>query len=114
MSMLIYFAYSILRSGLKDEEKKAKIGAVYNVFAFAMMIPLIFVIPRMVDSLHPGNGGNPAFKQYDLDKYMRFVFYPAVIGWAMFGIWIATLKVRLELVRYRRENAFQFELEKTK
>ena len=103
MSMLIYFAYSILRSGLKDDEKKAKISAVYNVFAFAMMIPLIFVLPRMVDSLHPGNGGNPAFKQYDLDKYMRFVFYAAVPGWILLGTWIATLKTRLALVKHERE-----------
>jgi len=106
MSMLIYFAYSILRSGLKDDEKKAKISAVYNVFAFAMMIPLIFVLPRMVDSLHPGNGGNPAFKQYDLDKYMRMVFYAAVPGWILMGVWIATLKTRLALVKYERENDF--------
>lgn len=104
LSMLIYFAYSILRGGLKDEEKKAKISAVYNVFAFSMLIPLIFILPRMVDSLHPGMGGNPAFKQYDLDSNMRMVFYPAVAGWILLGLWIATLKVRMALVRYNREN----------
>ena len=112
MCMLIYFAYVILRSGLKDDEKKAKISAVYNVFAFAMMIPLIFILPRMVDSLHPGAGGNPAFKQYDLDSNMRLVFYPAVIGWFLIGLWIATLKIRVGLVRYRRENVFHFDFEK--
>ena len=112
MSMLIYFAYSILRGGLKDEEKRAKISAVYNIFAFAMLIPLIFVLPRMVDSLHPGNGGNPAFKQYDLDKNMRMVFYPAVLGWILTGLWIASLKTRLELVVFKRENSLQFDLEK--
>jgi len=104
MSMLIYFAYSILRSGIKDEEKKAKISAVYNVFAFAMMIPLIFILPRMVDSLHPGNGGNPAFKQYDLDSRMRAVFYPAVAGWIMLGWWISTLKVRTARLQFKIEN----------
>lgn len=103
MSMLIYFAYSILRGGLKDEEKRAKISAVYNVFAFAMLIPLIFVLPRMVDSLHPGAGGNPAFKQYDLDSGMRMVFYPAVIGWMLLGFWIATLKTRFGLLQYKSE-----------
>ncbi len=112
LSMLIYFAYSILRSGLKDDEKKAKIGAVYNVFAFAMMIPLLLILPRMVDSLHPGNGGNPAFSKYDLDSDMRLVFYPAIIGWILLGVWIATIKIRLELVAFRRDNAFQFVLEK--
>jgi heme exporter protein C len=104
MCMLIYFAYTILRGGLKDEEKKAKISAVYNVFAFAMMIPLIFILPRMVDSLHPGNGGNPAFKQYDLDKYMRMVFYAAVPGWILLGLWISSLNIRIGLIKYKREN----------
>jgi heme exporter protein C len=105
IAMLIYFAYSILRSGLKDDEKRAKISAVYNVFAFAMLIPLIFVLPRMVDSLHPGNGGNPAFKQYDLDRNMRMVFWPAVAGWIMLGSWIASLKIRWGLLRYEADNA---------
>ena len=102
--MLIYFAYSILRSGLRDEEKRAKIGAVYNVFAFAMVVPLIFVIPRMVDSLHPGNGGNPAFAKYDLDSNMRMVFWPANVGWILLGVWIATLQTRIALVKYKRES----------
>jgi heme exporter protein C len=106
LSMLIYFAYLVLRNGLKDEEKKAKIGAVYNVFAYALMIPLIFILPRMVDSLHPGAGGNPAFKQYDLDSTMRLVFYPAVIAWFLIGLWIATLKIRLGLIKLKKENDF--------
>ena len=104
LCMLIYFAYTILRGGMKDEEKRGKISAVYNIFAFAMMIPLLFVLPRMVDSLHPGNGGNPAFKKYDLDSNMRMVFYPAVLGWILLGTWIATLCIRLGLVEHNRDN----------
>ena len=112
LCMLIYFAYSILRNGIKDDEKKAKISAVYNIFAFAMMTPLIFILPRMVDSLHPGNGGNPAFGKYDLDNNMRMVFYPAVIGWILVGCWIASLKTRLGLINYKTETAlFDFENE---
>lgn len=104
--MLIYFAYLILRGGMNDEEKRAKISSVYNIFAFALMIPLIWVLPRMVDSLHPGNGGNPGFNAYDLDSAMRMVFYPAVIGWFLLGLWISTVIIRLELVRFKRENDF--------
>lgn len=112
MCMLIYFAYTILRSGIKDDEKRAKISAVYNIFAFAMMIPLIFIMPRMVDSLHPGNGGNPAFKQYDLDKHMRMVFYPAVAGWILLGCWIASLGIRGRLITWNREQKELFDFEK--
>jgi heme exporter protein C len=104
--MLIYFAYLILRGGMKDEEKRARISSVYNIFAYALMIPLLWVLPRMVDSLHPGNGGNPGFNSYDLDSIMRMVFYPAVIGWFLLGMWIATLAVRIDLISYKRDNDF--------
>ena len=104
ISMLIYFAYLVLRGGMKDEEKRAKISAVYNVFAFALMIPLLWILPRMVDSLHPGAGGNPGFNTYDLDRDMRMVFYPAVIGWILFGVWLSTLKIRLSLIEYNRAS----------
>ncbi len=112
MTMLIYFAYLILRSGIKDEEKRARISAVYNIFAFALMPALLLVIPRLVDSLHPGNGGNPAFKQYDLDAHMRTVFYPAVIGWALLSVWITTLAIRIDLIRFNKDNDLSFDFEK--
>lgn len=102
--MLTYFAYLILRGGIKDEEKRARISAVYNVFAFALMIPLLFVLPRMVDSLHPGNGGNPGFNAYDLDNRMRLVFYPAVAGWFLLGLWITTLRTRLQIVILKKHD----------
>jgi heme exporter protein C len=92
---LEYFAYIILRSSIQDEKTRAKVSSVYNIFAAASIIPLLFIIPRMSDSLHPGNGGNPAFKSYDLDNSMRMVFYPAVIGWVSLGLWLADIKVRI-------------------
>jgi heme exporter protein C len=60
-----------------------------------MLIPLLFILPRLTDSLHPGNGGNPGFNTYDLDLNMRKVFYPAVIGWALLGFWITDLRNRI-------------------
>jgi heme exporter protein C len=59
------------------------------------MIPLIFIIPRMTSSMHPGSGGNPGFNMYDLDSTMRRVFYPAVAGWILLGVWIASTRIRI-------------------
>lgn len=95
ITLLAYLAYFVLRGAVVDEDKRARISAVYNVFAFVLMILFIQILPRLTDSLHPGNGGNPAFSTYDLDNRMRLVFYPAVIGWSLIGVWILTLKVRL-------------------
>ena len=72
IGLLIYFAYIVLRNSLEDEQQKARISAVYNIFAFAALIPLLFILPRLTDSLYPGNGGNPGFNAYDLDSRLRF------------------------------------------
>ena len=102
IAMLIYLAYFVLRSSFEDEEKRARISAVYNIFAFVAMVPLLFVVPRMAEfSMHPGNGGNPGFGGDDLDNNMRYVFYPAIIGWTLLGFWIATLLFRIEKLWYK-------------
>jgi heme exporter protein C len=98
ISTLMYLAYVVLRGALDEEQKRARISAVYNIFSFPVMIVLLFILPRMTDSLHPGNGGNPGFNSYDLDSSMRLVFYPAVLAWILVGVWIANLKFRLRLI----------------
>jgi heme exporter protein C len=99
ISLLIYLAYFVLRGSLDDEEKKARISAVYNIFAYVMFLVFIMMLPRMTDSLHPGNGGNPGFGNYDLDNKMRMVFYPAIIGWTLLGVWIMSIRIRLKKLK---------------
>jgi len=103
IALLIYGAYFVLRGSFTDMDKKARVSAVYNIFAFAMLFPSIWIIPRLVGSLHPGapgsDSGNPALNaQKDLDAGMRMIFYPAVIGWTLLGVWIATLRIRIQLL----------------
>ncbi|QNK63029.1 cytochrome c biogenesis protein CcsA [Pedobacter sp. PAMC26386] len=95
IALLLYFAYLVLRNAIDEEQKRAKIAAIYNIFAFPMMVVLLFVLPRLSDSLHPGNGGNPGFNSYDLDRHMRMVFYPACLGWILIGYWIYTILFRV-------------------
>lgn len=99
VGMLMYLAYLILRGSFEDEQRRARISAVYNIFAFAVFVPLIFIVPRLTDSLHPGNGGNPAFGKYDMDNNLRMVLYPAVIGLTLIGVWITELRVRLRRLK---------------
>ncbi len=103
IALLIYGAYFVLRGSFTDIDKKARVSAVYNIFAFAMLFPSIWIIPRLVGSLHPGapgsDSGNPALNFKDIDSRLRIVFYPAVIGWTLLGVWITTLKIRLQLLK---------------
>jgi heme exporter protein C len=102
MAILVYFAYFVLRNSIPDIDKRARVSAVYNVFAYAMLFPSIWIVPRLLPSLHPGQEGNPALNFNDIDARMRLVFYPAVIGWTLLGVWIATLKVRLTILREKK------------
>jgi heme exporter protein C len=95
-AMLMYAAYFILRNSADDDTKRARLSAVYLVFAFPLMMAFIYILPRMTDSLHPGNGGNPAFGKYDLDNHMRMVFYPAIIAWTLLGLWITSIRIRIK------------------
>jgi len=101
VALLIYLAYFILRSSFDEPEKGARLAAVYNIFAFASLIPLLYIVPRMFASLHPGATGNPAFGSQDLDNTMRLVFYPSIIGWTLLGFWIAQLRIRYQRLEDR-------------
>ncbi len=104
IAVLIYLAYIVLRGSMTDFDKKARVSAVYNIFAYFIYIPLIMILPRLVQSLHPGGmegakgGGNPALGGGSLDDTMRIIFWPAVFGWLLLGIWISSLKIRLSLL----------------
>jgi heme exporter protein C len=104
IAFLLYCAYLVLRNSVDEEQKRAKISAIYNIFAFPIMIVLIMVLPRMTDSLHPGNGGNPAFGKLDMDNKMRMILYPAFIGWSLLAVWIATLRYRIRLIEYKNNS----------
>jgi heme exporter protein C len=101
IALLVYAAYLILRDSVQDNDKKARVSAVYNIFAYALLFPSIWILPRILPSLHPGNNGeNPALDvKNDISGSMRMVFYPAVIGWTLLAVWITTIKIRLNLLK---------------
>lgn len=105
IALLIYFAYLVLRDSIHDMDKRARISAVYNIFAYAMLFPSIWIVPRLLPSLHPGQEGNPAMNFNDVIPEMRVVELPAFIGWALLGVWITTLKIRLSLWKEKRLTA---------
>lgn len=109
VGLLIYLAYLLVRSSLPDDQQKARISSVYNIFAFVVFMVLIWILPRMTDSLHPGNGGNPGFNSMDLDNRMRMVFYPAIIGWTILGFWIANLRIRIKVIEQLIEEKESYE-----
>lgn len=98
ITFLVYCAYLVLRNSIDDDQKRAKISSIFNIFAFPIMIVLIIILPRMTDSLHPGNGGNPAFSDFT-DPNIKIVLRPAMIGWTLIAIWVASLRYRIRVLQ---------------
>lgn len=109
VSMLIYLAYFLLRSSFNEEEQRAKISAVYNIFAFATLIPLYFIIPKMLNGLHPtaadsdAGGGSFIFKGKLSNDY-RMVLYPMMFGMILMSVWVYEIRVKVQNLMYRLEE----------
>ena len=102
IALLIYLAYFVLRNSMPDMDKRARVSSVYNIFSYFIYVPLIMVLPRLVQSLHPGGQGvegNPAMNGQDLDPTMRMVFWPTVIDWTLLGVWMTTLLIRISKIK---------------
>ncbi|MFZ9755984.1 MAG: cytochrome c biogenesis protein CcsA, partial [Bacteroidia bacterium] len=105
LGMLMYFAYLLLRSTLKDPLQRARLSSVYGIFVFPLFIALIWIMPKLSsNTLHPGSGGTVGFKKYDLDDTLKMIFYPAVIGWILVYTWIAQLVYRTKKLEQSQEQ----------
>ncbi len=103
LTMMIYVAYFVLRSAFDDEDKRAKISAVYNIFAVTTVPFLLYVVPRQLTSLHPGADGNPAFSEITAAE-LRYILYPAMLGFIAVAFWLYDIVHRYKTVNSRFEN----------
>lgn len=105
VGMLTYLAYMVLRGSVEEPEKKARLAAVYNIFAFVLYFVFIMILPRLAEgSIHPGIEGNPALSTGDLDPRMRKVFFPAIAGWMIMAWWIYRTYFRIAALRKEIEE----------
>ena len=106
ISLLIYLAYFLLRSSFTEPEQKARVSAVYNIFAAATLIPLFFIIPRMFDGLHPTAGKGPIiFDKSQVTTATRLILYPAMLGFILLGVWIYEIRTRLGFLTKKLDDA---------
>lgn len=92
--LLIYGAYFALRSSLEDETKRATLSAVYTVLAGVTVPFFIFIMPRIMASLHPEPIIN-AKGQVQMNRTMLTVFVSSLAGFTGLYFWLLNLRVRL-------------------
>ncbi|WP_412060318.1 cytochrome c biogenesis protein CcsA [Rubrivirga sp. IMCC45206] len=103
VQLLISGAYFVLRGSLDRPRQRARLSAVYALFATATMPFLTYVLPRRMASLHPGAEGNPAFSEMDIASDMRWIFYASAVGFLMLGWWLYTQRTRATVAALRAE-----------
>lgn len=98
LAMMIYVAYFVLRTAFNDPGKRAKISAVFNIFAATTIPFLLYIIPRQLPSLHPGADGNPAFSEITAPE-LRYIFYPAIVGFIGLAFWLTDIGIRYKKIK---------------
>ncbi len=107
--LMIYGAYFSLRSAIEVEERRAALSAVYSIVAFVTVPFFVFIMPRIMFSLHPGGAGSAApilnsnGRMY-MDTNMRIVFYASLIGFSVLYIWLFQLRTKISLLAYKKSG----------
>jgi heme exporter protein C len=96
--VFLYGAYLFLRAAIDDPERSARIGAAYAVFAAVLMPFLVFVAPRITESLHPQTIINPQGKIL-MDTPTRTIFFAGLVGFTGLFLWLLQLETRLSAER---------------
>jgi heme exporter protein C len=91
--LLIYAAYFALRSAIEEKQQKARLASVYSIIAFVTVPFLIFVVPRLVESLHPEPLINTQGKM-EMDSKMSTVFFGSFVGFTGLFFWMLYLKIQ--------------------
>jgi heme exporter protein C len=95
MLFLIYGAYFSLRSAIENPEQKARLSSVYSIIAFLTVPFFIFILPRIVDSLHPSDSIINKEGKITMNPTMFVIFISSLVGFTLLYIWIFNLKIRL-------------------
>jgi len=101
--LLIYGAYFALRSAVEVEEKRASLAAVYAIIAGITMPFFMFIMPRIIASLHPEPILNAQGKIH-MNAMMLAVFLASLAGFTALYYWMWSMHVRAELLRAKHEH----------
>lgn len=104
--LLIYGAYFALRSAIEDEDRRAALSSAYAIFAFVTVPFLVFVIPRMVPSLHPSDSVINKDLKFTMGPQVRTIFFASLVAFTVIFFWIFNLLKKYHIIRRRAETGF--------
>ena len=105
--LLIYGAYFSLRSAIENPDQKAKLSSVYSIIAFVTVPFFIFIMPRIVESLHPADSIVDKQGKITMNPLMLTIFLSSLVGFTLLFIWIYSIKTRIEIVNLKLKETNQ-------
>jgi heme exporter protein C len=102
--LLIYGAYLALRSAIESEDRKANLSAVYSILAFITVPFLVFVVPRVFQSLHPVDSVISSQIKIQMPFLIFLIFLSSLLGFSFLFIWIYKLEVRIILLDKKKHS----------
>lgn len=105
--LLIYAAYFALRNAIDEEGKRAALSAVYAIFAFITVPFLVFVVPRIMPSLHPEDSIVGENLQFTMGPIVGSIFSVSLALFTALFLWMFNLALRIKRIeRARIEEEF--------
>lgn len=94
--ILIYGAYLALRSAVPEEGKRAVLSSVYAILAFVTVPFLVFVVPRVFQSLHPTDSIVDKSMKIQMSGQVSVLFFPALAAFTVIFFWMYYLHTKIE------------------
>jgi len=95
--LLIYGSLFALRSAIENEDKRARLSAVYSIIAFLTVPFFIFIMPRIMVGLHPGSANDDTsgpVVDFKMNANMQMVFYLSLIAFTILYWWMWKIRYK--------------------
>ena len=100
--LLIYGSLFALRSAVENEDKRARLSAVYSIIAFLTVPFFIFIMPRIMTGLHPGSANDDnsgPVVDFKMNVNMQVVFFISLTSFTILYLWIWKIRSRMIIIK---------------
>lgn len=107
--LLIYGSLFALRSAIENEDKRAKLSAVYSIIAFLTVPFFIFIMPRIMTGLHPGSANDDTsgpVVDFKMNSNMQLIFYLSLTAFTILYFWMWNISYKLIIIKDKLSKKF--------
>ena len=100
--LLIYGSLFALRSAIENEDKRARLSAVYSIIAFLTVPFFIFIMPRIMTGLHPGSSNDDnagPVVDFKTNHNMQYVFYLSLTAFTILYWWMWKVRYKAIIIK---------------